>query len=604
MMKFLSKRILYSAIIVGLIIGAFGVYTVAYAGKIFPRVYVGKIALGGLDRTEAITVLEDHFDIFRQQGVLLQVGEKTEAIPFEEISADMNYEMLVNRAMAVGRQGPWYVQVGHRLRAPFTGTSVTTEVSFDEVTLRDQIYDIAKIFDSPGKDIRLAIQGTQVTVLTDTKTGEVIDQEEAFQKIQLAFEKLDSSPIILILQDDVPMRDPASAPEAKRQAEKILAAPLHMQSETEGFTITQSQLGQWITSGTEGKSLVPIADRQIISEYVTTLATQLNVAAQQPVIKIQDGKVTEFKPPRSGKALEEEKTVDLIVAEIELRRKSPASKLAIALPIKITKPVSNVINGPQGIVELIGTATTTFAGSPANRRSNIQNGVRFLTGELVAPGEEFSTITTLGTIDNTTGYLPELVIKENRTVPEFGGGLCQVSTTLFRAVLNAGLPVTARQNHSYRVSYYEKDGAGRYIGPGLDATIYDPNPDFKFRNDTGATVLIYAYVIRDTITFELYGTHDGRQAAIKGPTLLNSIPAGDPIYAETDTLPPGVTKQIETAHPGGNAVAHYTVKYPDGQVKTQEFKSYYRRWPARYLVGAAAPLPSTSPEPSVSPVTP
>ena len=239
-----------------------------------------------------------------------------------------------------------------------------------------------------------------------------------------------------------------------------------------------------------------------------------------------------------------------------------------------------------GIIELIGTATTPLTGSPQNRRYNIANGAKFLTGILIPPNEEFSTLKSLGTIDNSTGYLPELVIKGDRTIPEFGGGLCQVSTTLFRATLNAGLPITARQNHSYRVSYYEKDAAGNTIGPGLDATIYNPAPDFRFKNDTGHTVLIEGYVEGDLITFNFYGTRDGRSSAIDGPHLLSSSPAGEPIYAETDTLEPGVTKQIERAHAGGSATATYTVTYPDGSENKQVFESYYRPWPARYLVGA------------------
>ncbi|MEK7589309.1 MAG: VanW family protein [Patescibacteria group bacterium] len=600
-MDTLRKLIMAVLIAVAVIGGAFGAYSLAYAGKIFPRVSIGIVPVGSLNRADAVRAVESHLQSFREQGVILQVGEKSESIPLDEINADMGAERFVARAFTVGREGDWRTQLWARLRAPFLNTFAETELVIDAEALQEQINAIAEIFDNPGKDIRFKIEGTQVAVLTDTKVGQIINRDQAVAATKASMAQLNLMPIVLTLQDDIPVRNSASITEAQRQAKRILAAPLQLQAETESFTISQSQLGQWIKSGSDENNLVPAADRERIAQYVTTLASQLNIVAQQPVIRIEDGKVSEFRPPRSGQALEEDRTIDLIIAEIELRRTKPASKTAIVMPIKTTKPVSNVINGPQGIVELLGKATTTFAGSPANRRSNIQNGVRFLSGILVPPGEEFSTIKTLGTVDNTTGYLPELVIKENRTIPEFGGGLCQVSTTLFRAILNAGLPITARQNHSYRVSYYEKDGAGRYIGPGLDATIYQPNPDLKFKNDTSATILIYAYVLRDTLTFELYGTHDGRKASIKGPTLLSTIPAGDPIYAETDTLPAGVTKQIETAHAGGSAVAIYSVTYPDGKVKTQEFRSYYRRWPARYLVGTGGVMPSSSPAPPITP---
>jgi vancomycin resistance protein YoaR len=270
---------------------------------------------------------------------------------------------------------------------------------------------------------------------------------------------------------------------------------------------------------------------------------------------------------------------------LERRRIGTAIEVAIELPVKEIKTAGEAPEGFEGITELIGKATTTFTGSPKNRIHNIKNGARLLTGHVIKPGEEFSTLAALGKVDNTTGYLPELVIKGTRTVPEFGGGLCQVSTTLFRSLLNAGLPITARRNHSYRVSYYEKDENGKFIGPGLDATIYQSNPDLKFKNDTAHPILVYGYVYGDKITFELYGTRDGRTSKIEGPTLLTETAAGPPIYAETDTLPRGTVKQVEVAHPGGSTKALYSVTYPDGRVENQEFKSFYRRWPARFLVG-------------------
>jgi len=290
-------------------------------------------------------------------------------------------------------------------------------------------------------------------------------------------------------------------------------------------------------------------------------------------------------PPRSGRTVNEAKAVDNIVQELKRRRISTVHVESIELPVKITKSMGTIPDNIYGISELIGKATTPFTGSPKNRVSNIENGIKFLTGILIQPGEGFSTLDALGEVDDTTGYLPELVIKGDETIPEFGGGLCQVSTTLFRAVLNAGLPVSERQNHSYRVSYYEYNEDGNYIGPGLDATIYNPNPDLKFKNDTDSTILIYGYVEGDKATFELYGTKDGRTVEIEGPETLTVIPAGNPIYIDTNALAKGSVRKIETAHSGGSVIATYKVTYPDGTIREQEFKSWYKKWPAKYLVG-------------------
>lgn len=560
-------------------------YTLAYAERILPGVSVGKLDLGGMTRQQALEETIEYLERFRAQGVTLRVDGHEERILPESIGMTLSAEDTVDYAWAFGRSGPWYAQVPDRLSVLVRSHVVPVELSYHANDLDGEIATVAMLVDNPRRDIRLAISGIQIKTLYDTRPGRVLDRNAAKEAVLAALEYLDATPIDLTLSEDVPHIDRASAPQAEQEAKRMLAADLTLEYEDDIFVISRTQIGKWVLSDAEGDRLVPAPDGEAISQYVTGIAEKINIAPQKPELSIGDGRVTKFIPPRLGKTLEEEKTVGLIIDALTQRRLGEETSAIIALPVKIARPVSETIDPTSGITELIGRATTTFTGSPTNRISNIRNGSRFLSGILIQPGEEFSTVRMLGTIDNTTGYLPELVIKGNATVPEFGGGLCQVSTTLFRAVLNAGLPVTARRNHAYRVSYYEKDGGGRYIGPGLDATIYSPDPDFRFRNDTGNPILIYSYISGTKLTFELYGTSDGRKAEVNGPRKLSEIPPGDPIYTDTDTLPKGEVKQVEKAHPGGWATALYTITYSDARVVKQEFKSYYRPWPARYLVG-------------------
>ena len=158
-------------------------------------------------------------------------------------------------------------------------------------------------------------------------------------------------------------------------------------------------------------------------------------------------------------------------------------------------PVEKLENfNDLGIKELLGSGHSNFYGSSANRRHNIRVGSNKLSGMIIKPGEEFSLVKALGDVNKETGYLFEMVIKGNKTVPEYGGGLCQVATTLFRAALQSGLPITERRNHSYRVSYYEPAGT--------DATIYSPHPDLRFINDTGNNILIQARFESNDIYFD------------------------------------------------------------------------------------------------------
>jgi vancomycin resistance protein YoaR len=230
-----------------------------------------------------------------------------------------------------------------------------------------------------------------------------------------------------------------------------------------------------------------------------------------------------------------------------------------------------------GIRERLGVGTSNFKGSPKNRRHNIATGAAKLNGIIIPQGEEFSLVKALGEIDETTGYLPELVIKGDRTIPEFGGGLCQIGTTVFRAALAAGFPILERQSHSYRVRYYEPAGT--------DATIYPPKPDFRFKNDTPAAVVLFTRIEGDDLFFEFWGTSDGRKAARTDPKIFNITKPPAMKTIETEDLPPGKKKCTEVAHDGADTVFTYTVTMADGSKREQVFRSHYKPWQAVCLIG-------------------
>jgi len=161
---------------------------------------------------------------------------------------------------------------------------------------------------------------------------------------------------------------------------------------------------------------------------------------------------------------------------------------------------------------------SNFAGSPKNRIHNIHVGMKKFDGLVLQPGEQFSFNQYLGSVDEKEGYLPELVIKENVTTPELGGGLCQVSTTAFRAAMQAGLKIDARRNHAYPVAYYGTAG--------YDATIYPPYTDLKFTNDTGSPVYLRTHVVGTKAIFEVWGKSDGRKVKVNGPFVTEKLPNG------------------------------------------------------------------------------
>jgi vancomycin resistance protein YoaR len=230
--------------------------------------------------------------------------------------------------------------------------------------------------------------------------------------------------------------------------------------------------------------------------------------------------------------------------------------------------------------ELISEGKSKFAGSSAARITNIAVGAAQFDGLLIAPGETFSFNHYLGEVTAEKGYAESIIIWGNETRADVGGGLCQVSTTAFRAAFWAGLPITKRWPHTFRVSYYEPP-------KGLDATIYSPTVDLKWVNDTGQFILIRTQVDREqkTLTFRFYGLSPGRTVEMDGPHESRLVHPDPPIYREDPTLPQGTKKQIEWAKDGLDVTVYRIIKENDQEVQRDTFFSRYQPWQAVYLVG-------------------
>jgi vancomycin resistance protein YoaR len=255
----------------------------------------------------------------------------------------------------------------------------------------------------------------------------------------------------------------------------------------------------------------------------------------------------------------------------------------ILIPTTQTAPQITVPDSlkAQGVTDLLEFGYSDFSGSPANRIHNIQTGIAQFNGITVAKDAEFSFMGQMSPVDAANGFLPELVIKGNETIPEYGGGLCQISSTMFRAVIYTGLPIVARTNHSYAVAYY-----ARPFGYGLDATVYDPAPDLKFKNDTPAPILIQSYTDGNSAYFVFYGSNNGRRVEMDGPYSYNYNSIGEPVIEYTDELAPGERKQKEYAHKGFTTDWYRTIYYADGTTLDRELiHSVYEARPAKYLEG-------------------
>lgn len=251
--------------------------------------------------------------------------------------------------------------------------------------------------------------------------------------------------------------------------------------------------------------------------FLDTLREQTR---QEPIDALftasENNTVSAFAPGRDGLEIDVESSIHILTSTLA---NASETALLLSLPVVSIQPnITETDANRLGITTFLGEGRTNFAGSPKNRIFNIHRAIEEFQGVLIAPQEEFSFVERLGPVDGENGYLPELVIKRGETLPEFGGGICQVSTTLFRAALNTGQKITERRNHAYPVQYYKPYG--------MDATIYIPKPDFKFINNTPAHILIQVAVEEKELVFRFYGTPDGRSVEIDGPHITSRTPDG------------------------------------------------------------------------------
>jgi len=245
--------------------------------------------------------------------------------------------------------------------------------------------------------------------------------------------------------------------------------------------------------------------------------------------------------------------------------------------------VTDSATGEQlGITELVSAQTSYFYGSSSERIQNITAAASRYHGLLIAPGETFSMGDALGDVSLDNGFAEALIIYGGRTIKGVGGGVCQVSTTLFRTVFFGGYPVVERHSHAYRVSYYEQTASGSVDNglAGLDATVYFPLVDFKFTNDTPYWILMETYVGSSSLTWKFYSTSDGRSVTYEASGPQNIVRAPEPLYEENDELNKNQIKQVDWAANGADVVVNRTV-WRNGQIYfDDQFITHYEPWQA------------------------
>lgn len=572
-------------------------------GRIVDGVSLQGVDLGRKTKEEALAAISLAESEFKLKGLEFKYGDKSAFFPLkaESLSPDIpetslfyadsvyyNNEKTVDGLIAED----WSDFLNYLFKKIKNEKSlIVLSVDYSPEILEDWLSKtFEELYISPEPAYFSLDKKTQELINNPEKIGKEIDFSEVIKDFENRLKNIDPTAINIKTKSKYPEVKQADLEPLRNQVQDILNIGTFTvmfddyssgKKESLSFKISSPDIITWITPAkTNGELKLSVNQTKVSTYLEEVVAPKVNQAVILPRFEItENGKVSSWRTGENGREVDLELSAVNIVNSLSLRQSS--STLAIS---ELRVDDFEVENNFK-IKELIGTGHSNFAGSPVNRRHNIKVGADAVHGLLIEPGKEFSLVSALGEIDASAGYLPELVIKGNKTVPEYGGGLCQVATTLFRSALSSGLPITERRNHSYRVSYYEPAGT--------DAAVYDPWPDIRFLNDTNNYILIQSRIEGNDIYFDFWGTKDGREATTTEPVIYNIVKPPATKIIETEDLAPGEKKCTERAHNGADAYFDYIVTYPEGATTTprQEvrFRSHYVPWQEVCLVGKALP---------------
>jgi vancomycin resistance protein YoaR len=434
------------------------------------------------------------------------------------------------------------------------------------------------------------------------QVGRTVDIEKTLLAVSLQVQSMRDGVITLFIEESTPVILDASA--QAELARSMLSQPLTIsmpegESDTAGpWTIDPQTLAAMLAfervEKDNGMQYEVRMDSSQLRQYLLQVAPGLSRTPRNPrfVFNDETRQLEVIQPAVIGRELDVEATV------ASVHEKLLVGDHTVSLVMKqIDPPVTDQSSGESlGITELVHAETSYFYGSSQSRVQNISTAASKFHGVLVPPGAVFSMAETIGDITLDNGYAEALIIIGGQTIKGVGGGVCQVSTTLFRTAFFAGMPIVERYAHAYRVYYYEKVAGNRLNTrlAGLDATVFVPIVDFKFTNDTPYWLLMETYVNpgSSSITWKFYSTTDGRRVEWDTTGAVNIVKAPAPLYRENSDLRQGEIKQVDWAADGADVTVRRVV-YRNDQVYLQDtIYTHYQPWQDVYEYGPGTELPN------------
>ncbi|MBI5824779.1 MAG: VanW family protein [Chloroflexi bacterium] len=577
--------VIFSAIVIMWTLG----YQLAFAGRIFPGVSVAGVDLSGLAPDDAALKLSQTLSYPITGKVLFRDADKIWLASPVELGMVFDPSASAFAAYDFGRKGGLFAALSGQVSARGLGADVAPVVIFDQRVAYAYLQNIGGQVNQSVVEASLGVEGTNV-VSQPGQLGRALNLDATLIYLGGQLQSFRDGEVPLVIQETSPkLLDVSSQAEAAR---RILSQPLTIAvpnfraGDPGPWTFDVPVIANMLAVNTVENGGVTEMQVGLDSNKLRESLNDLKVLVDQNpanarfVFNDETGLIEPIQPSAIGRAMDVEASIKAI-NEALLR-----GEHTVALSVAEQAPavVDTATGAELGVTQLIAEQTTYFYGSSEARIQNIVAGAVPYHGLLVAPGETFSMGNELGDVSLENGFAEALIIYGGRTIKGVGGGVCQVSTTLFRTVFFAGFPVVERYSHAYRVSYYEMDASGSVDSnfAGLDATVYFPLVDFKFQNDTPYWLLMETYVnvSARTITWKIYSTPDGRSVTWETTGPSNVAPPPPPLFEENPELKINQIKQVDYAAQGADVTITRTVWRGGQAYYTDQFITHYEPWQA------------------------
>jgi vancomycin resistance protein YoaR len=580
----IAGALLYVCLVLAWVIG----YQLLYAGRIFPGISVAGVDLSGMRPDAAAAKLSQTLSYPISGKVLLRDGDKVWSASPAQLGMVFDASTSAQGAYRMGRSGGLFKALGGQVRGRGFGYDVPPVVIFDQRVAYQYLQGLAAQINQPVVEAGLQIDGSNVSV-QPAQPGRSLNIDATIIYVSAQLQSFRDGEVAMIVNGYQPaVMDVSAQAEAART---ILSQPLVLQLPGDSGdgpgpwvydVAVLSKLIKVQAPGTDGAaSPTVVLDPAELEKMLKALAPEIDRDAHNARFHFFNGELVALQASVAGRRLDVEGSIQSINEALA------AGQHTVALVVEEQTPdVPDTATAEElGITQLLpgGAQTSYFRGSSPERIQNIKTASAQFDGVLVAPGETFSMGQALGDVSLDNGFTEALIIYGGRTIKGVGGGVCQVSTTLFRTAFMAGFPIVERVPHAYRVSYYEQTSGG--IDPnlaGMDATVYFPLVDFKFKNDSPYWILMETSVDESSrsLTWRFYSTWDGRTVQWENGGLQNVVPAPKPLFRINADLKPGQITQVDYAANGADIDVERTV-IKDGAVYFQDaVQTHYEAWQA------------------------